>query len=200
MIFSTVRGLPIVCAPSPINHRLNLKAITKEQIEILLGTPTFLRGYLQQAREGELNSIRYVVAGAEKSSAKFRIRWESALECEYLEGYGLTETSPAVSFNLPGAGKKDGSVGRLLAGVECKTLDVESGKETDSLVGGILCFRGGNVFDGYWHDEDQTNAVFDADGFFKTGDLGRLDKDGFLWIEEEYHAFQRLEVRWCRIR
>lgn len=192
MIFSTVRGLPIVCAPSPINHRLNLKAITKEQIEILLGTPTFLRGYLQQAREGELNSIRYVVAGAEKSSAKFRIHWESAVECEYLEGYGLTETSPAVSFNLPGAGKKDGSVGRLLAGVECKTLDVESGKETDSLVGGILCFRGGNVFDGYWHDEDQTNAVFDADGFFKTGDLGRLDKDGFLWIEGRISRFSKI--------
>ena len=192
MIFSTVRGLPIVCVSSPLNHRLNLKAIAKEQIEILLGTPTFLRGYLQQARKGELNSIRYVVAGAEKSSAKFRTRWESTVKCEYLEGYGLTETSPAVSFNLPGAGKKDGSVGRLLRGIECKTLDVESGKETNSFVGGILCFRGGNVFEGYWNDEDRTNAVFDMDGWFKTGDLGRLDEDGFLWIEGRISRFSKI--------
>jgi acyl-[acyl-carrier-protein]-phospholipid O-acyltransferase/long-chain-fatty-acid--[acyl-carrier-protein] ligase len=192
MVFSTVRGLPLVCAPSPLNHRLNLKAITNEQVEILLGTPTFLRGYLQQARKEELKSIRYVVAGAEKSSAKFRSRWESTVECEYLEGYGLTETSPALSFNLPGSGKKDGSVGRLLPGVECKTLDVESGEQTDSLVGGILCFRGGNVFDGYWQDDGQTNAVLDADGWFKTGDLGRLDEEGFLWIEGRISRFSKI--------
>jgi acyl-[acyl-carrier-protein]-phospholipid O-acyltransferase/long-chain-fatty-acid--[acyl-carrier-protein] ligase len=192
MIFSTVRGLPLVCTPSPLNHRLNLRAIAKEKIEILLGTPTFLRGYLQQARKGELKSIRYVVAGAEKSSAKFRSRWESTVKCEYLEGYGLTETSPALSFNLPGGGKKEGSVGRLLPGVECKTLDVESGKQTNSLVGGILCFRGGNVFDGYWQDKDQTDAVLDTDGWFKTGDLGRLDEEGFLWIEGRISRFSKI--------
>ena len=68
---------------------------------------------------------------------------------------------------------------------------MESGKETDSLVGGILCFRGGNVFDGYWHDEDQTNAVFDADGFFKTGDWADWIRM-VLWIEGRISRFSKI--------
>ena len=106
VIFSSIRGLPLVCAPSPLDYKLNLKIIKQEQIEILLGTPTFLRGYLKNAKPNDLDSLRFVVAGAEKSSEAFRNRWEQSVGCEYLEGYGLTETSPAISFNLPKEGKE----------------------------------------------------------------------------------------------
>jgi len=192
MIFSTLRGLPVVTTPSPLDHRLNIRAISEQRAEILLGTPTFLRGYLKKAEHGELDSIRYVVAGAEKSPVPFRKRWEEKINCQYLEGYGLTETSPALSFNLPGKGKRCGSVGRLLQGVECRTIDPGNGTETDSEKGGILCFRGANIFSGYWGDVEKTKEVLDEDGWFKTGDLGRLDADGFLWIEGRVSRFSKI--------
>ena len=192
MVFSVLRGLPLACSPSPLDHKLNLKVIQKEKIKILLGTPTFLRGYLKRAKNDELSSIRYVVAGAEKSPEEFRSRWEKEVNCEYLEGYGLTETSPAISFNLPGRGKKNGSVGKLLKGVSCKTLDIDSGNTTNLTEGGILCFRGENIFAGYWNDQQKTSSVLDTAGWFKTGDLGRIDEDGFLWIEGRVSRFSKI--------
>ena len=192
MIFPTLHGLPVVTTSSPLDHRLNIRAISEQSVEILLGTPTFLRGYLKIAEHGDLDSIRYVIAGAEKSPVSFLERWEKKINCQYLEGYGLTETSPALSFNLPGEGKRSGSVGRLLQGIECRTLDPESGIETDREEGGILCFRGANIFSGYWCDEEKTQEVLGADGWFKTGDIGRLDKDGFLWIEGRVSRFSKI--------
>lgn len=192
MIFPTLHGLPVVATPSPLDHRLNIQAISEQRVEILLGTPTFLRGYLKMAAHGDLDSIRYVIAGAEKSPVSFRKRWEEKINCQYLEGYGLTETSPALSFNLPGGGKRCGSVGRLLQGVECRTIDPESGADTDREQGGILCFRGSNIFSGYLGDEEKTREVLDEDGWFKTGDLGRLDRDGFLWIEGRVSRFSKI--------
>jgi acyl-[acyl-carrier-protein]-phospholipid O-acyltransferase/long-chain-fatty-acid--[acyl-carrier-protein] ligase len=192
MIFPTLHGLPVVATPSPLDHRLNIRAISEQSVEILLGTPTFLRGYLKLAEHGELDSIRYVIAGAEKSPVSFRKRWEKKINGEYLEGYGLTETSPALSFNLPGGGKRCGSVGRLLQGVECRTIDPKSGTATEREQGGILCFRGANIFSGYWGDEEKTREVLDEDGWFITGDLGRLDTDGFLWIEGRVSRFSKI--------
>jgi len=192
MIFSTLRGLLLVSTPSPLDHRLNIRAIYEEKVQILLGTPTFLRGYLKKASAKELGSIRYVVAGAEKSPSSFRKRWESENNCEYLEGYGLTEASPAISFNLPGKGKKSGSVGRLLKGVECRTIDPVDGSETDTKKGGVLCFRGPNIFSGYWLDEKSTNEALDSQGWLKTGDVGRIDADGFLWIEGRISRFSKI--------
>jgi len=192
MIFPTLHGLPVVATPSPLDHRLNIRAISEQSVEILLGTPTFLRGYLKIAEHGDLDSIRYVIAGAEKSPVSFRKRWEKKINGEYLEGYGLTETSPALSFNLPGGGKRCGSVGRLLQGVECRTIDPKSGTATEREQGGILCFRGANIFSGYWGDEEKTREVLDEDGWFMTGDLGRLDTDGFLWIEGRVSRFSKI--------
>ena len=192
MIFSVLRRLPLACSPNPLDHKLNLKVIQKEKIKILLGTPTFLRGYLKRAKNDELSSIRYVVAGAEKSPEEFRSRWEKEVNCDYLEGYGLTEASPAISFNLPGQGKRNGTVGRLLKGVSCKTLGIDTGKETNLSDGGILCFRGKNIFAGYLNDQQKTSAVLDTAGWFKTGDLGRIDEDGFLWIEGRVSRFSKI--------
>ena len=192
MLFSTLRGLHPVTSPSPLDHKLNLRIIFEQKVRILLGTPTFLRGYLKKAKKGELKSIQFVVAGAEKSPQTFRDRWEREADCQYLEGYGLTETSPAISFNLPATGKQSGSVGRLLPDVECQTIDPESGDITPLAEGGILCFRGPNIFDGYWQDAEHSNKVLDENGWFKTGDLGRLDRDGFLWIEGRSSRFSKI--------
>ncbi len=192
MIFSTLRGMALICTPSPLDSKLSLKAIREQKVEIILGTPTFLRGYLNLAKEEDLLSVKYVVSGAEKSPPGFSVQWENKVACEYLEGYGLTETSPAISFNLPGHQKREGSVGRLLQGIECKTIDPDSGNETNRQEGGVLCFRGPNIFSGYWEDEVLSKEVLGSDGWFRTGDIGRLDEDGFLWIEGRASRFSKI--------
>ena len=192
MLFSTLRGMTLVCTPSPLDSKLSIKAIKGEGVDIILGTPTFLRGYLKYANQDELSSIQYVVAGAERSPRHLIEKWETEVGCEYLEGYGLTETSPAISFNLVGSHKKYGSVGRILAGIECRTIDPHTGKKTSLDTGGILCFKGPNIFSGYWNDPDRSMGVLSSDGWFRTGDLGRVDRDGFLWIEGRESRFSKI--------
>ncbi|MGA1116415.1 MAG: AMP-binding protein, partial [Opitutales bacterium] len=95
-------------------------------------------------------------------------------------------------FNSPGNQKKEASVGRLLQGIECKTIDPENGKENNREEGGVLCFRGPNVFRGYWEDDVLSKKVLSSDGWFRTGDLGRLDQEGFLWIEGRASRFSKI--------
>jgi long-chain acyl-CoA synthetase len=87
-----------------------------------------------------------------------------------LEGYGLTETTAALTVNLPGA-TKVGSVGRPLPGTEVRVAD-----------DGELLFRGGQIFAGYWHDEESTELALERDGWFHTGDVGEVDDEGFVRI------------------
>jgi acyl-[acyl-carrier-protein]-phospholipid O-acyltransferase/long-chain-fatty-acid--[acyl-carrier-protein] ligase len=190
--FPLLYGLRIVSAPSPLDYKSSLRAIREGGVEVLLGTPTFLRGYLRKAKSDDLTSVRYVVAGAEKSPTDLINIWEGKYGCEYLEGYGLTECSPGISFNLPGRGKKVGSVGRLMKNIEGRTVDPETGVVLDKNETGILSFRGPNIFACYLNDPEKTREVFSEDGWFITGDLGRMDEDGFLFIEGRLSRFSKI--------
>ncbi|MBD36704.1 MAG: AMP-dependent synthetase, partial [Opitutae bacterium] len=88
--FPLLFGLRIVAAPSPLDYKTSLRAIREGRADVILGTPTFLRGYLRKAKSDDLKSVRYVVAGAEKSPPDLIDVWENEFGCEYLEGYGLT--------------------------------------------------------------------------------------------------------------
>jgi len=190
--FPLLFGLRIVAAPSPLDYKSSLRAIREGRAEVLLGTPTFLRGYLRKVKSDDFKSVRYVVAGAEKSPPDLINIWEEKYGCEYLEGYGLTECSPGLSFNLPGSGKKVGSVGRLMKNIEGRTVDPETGDALDKNETGILSFRGPNVFAGYLNNSEKTKEVFSDDGWFITGDLGRMDEDGFLFIEGRLSRFSKI--------
>ena len=190
--FPLLHNLSIAAAPSPLDYKSSLRAIRESDTEVVLGTPTFLKGYVRKAGKGDFNNVKYVVAGAEKTPPDLKELFEDKYNCEYLEGYGLTETSPGLSFNLPGFGKKEGSVGRLMEGVKGKTIDPDSGKTLERTSSGILCFRGPNVFKGYLNNREKTKEVFSDDGWFITGDLGRIDEDGFLFIEGRLSRFSKI--------
>jgi acyl-[acyl-carrier-protein]-phospholipid O-acyltransferase/long-chain-fatty-acid--[acyl-carrier-protein] ligase len=190
--FPLLFGLRIVAAPSPLDYKSSLRAIREGRADVLVGTPTFLRGYLRKAKSDDFKSVRFVVAGAEKSPPDLINVWENEFGCEYLEGYGLTECSPGISFNLPGRGKKVESVGRLMKNIDGRTVDPETRVVLDKNETGVLSFRGPNIFAGYLNNPEKTKEVFSDDGWFMTGDLGRMDEDGFLFIEGRLSRFSKV--------
>ena len=99
-------------------------------------------------------------------------RWFADAGIPIFEGYGLTETSPVIGVNRPGANKL-GTVGQTMPNLQCRIAD-----------DGELLVRGPSIFKGYWNKPDATAAAFTEDGFFCTGDVGNIDKDGYLSITD----------------
>jgi long-chain acyl-CoA synthetase len=106
--------------------------------------------------------------------------FEAAFGCVILEGYGLSETSPVASFNHPDAERKPGSIGTPIAGVEMRVVDAD-GRELAVGEVGEIAIRGHNVMKGYWGQPEATAAAI-PDGWFRTGDMGRKDDDGYFYI------------------
>ncbi len=183
-------GCRIVSLPSPLEVKKAAEAIEEESVTVLIGTPTFLRPYLKRVGAEKLRSLRYVVAGAEKTPEGFADAWEERFGGAYLEGYGLTETSPVVSVNTPKANCR-GSVGRLLPGMSARFLDAETMMETEPGSVGILALQGPNIFEGYLEELEETAKVL-RDGWFITGDLARIDDDGYLFIEGRLSRFSKI--------
>lgn len=197
--FALLNGVKQVCLPSPLETRRIAETIQEEKATVLIGTPTFFRPYFKKAEKEMLASLHFVVAGAEKTPAGFAEQWESTFGSIYLEGYGLTETSPVAAVNLPpppGAPadhfRRLGCVGRLLPGMAARIVDPDTLAPRSIHETGLLLLRGPNVFPGYLHDLDRTRSVFTDDGWFITGDLARFDADGFLAIEGRLSRFSKI--------
>lgn len=199
--FPLISNIAMVTVPSPLEARKIAEAASSETVTAVFGTPTFLRPYLRKIEKEEFASVRLVVAGAEKLPEDLRDDFETKFGIPIIEGYGLTETSPVVSANLPDprrpknksgqAGGRHGSVGRLFPGMTARLVG-EDGVEPRSLFEkGILLLKGANVFGGYLGDEVRTAEAF-RDGWFVTGDLARFDEDGFLFIEGRVSRFSKL--------
>ena len=118
------------------------------------------------------------------------------------EGYGLTETSPVISVNLPEPkptkpgeqvqpSSRLGSVGKMAPGIAAEIREPESDRKLSFHETGMVWFRGVNIFEGYLKDEKRTAEVL-RDGWLKTGDIGRFDEDGFLYIEGRLSRFSKI--------
>jgi long-chain acyl-CoA synthetase len=106
--------------------------------------------------------------------------FEKAFGCLVLEGYGLSETSPVASFNHPDRERKPGSIGTPIRGVEMRVVD-EQGREVPQGEAGEIVIRGHNLMKGYWRRPEETAAAI-PDGWFRSGDIGRIDEDGYFAI------------------
>src|SRR5438874_170448 len=200
--YPLIEGTPIVTYPNPLEAAKNAALIEKYDITVVLATPTFLRAYLRKAEPHQLRSARLVIVGAEKMpldlSEKFFARFRKCV----FEGYGLTETTPVVSVNLPDPipERSDvtvqplyrlGSVGKMAAGIAAEIRDPETDEKRTIYETGMLWLRGPNVFEGYLKDPKRTAEVL-RNGWLKTGDIGRLDEDGFLYIEGRLSRFSKI--------
>lgn len=200
--FPLMFSVKVISLPSPLEIARIVRAIEEEQATVLLGTPTFLRPYLKKATRPQLASLRFVIAGAEKVPHDLFERFREVLGKEILEGYGMTETSPVVGVNLPeeepfhsiyGSGRcrREGSVGQLFPGMQAAILNPESGEPLGFNETGMLYLRGPNVFKQYYGDYAQTEEVLQG-GWLRTGDLARIDEDGFLYIEGRLSRFSKI--------
>ncbi|MGF1450815.1 MAG: AMP-binding protein [Opitutales bacterium] len=198
-------GARAVFTPSPLDFKLAAQAIEKDQAEVLLGTPTFFRPYLTKVQPEQLKSVRLVVAGAEKVPESFHKKWvERFPDKTFLEGYGLTETSPIATLNIPDippseerpegfTGTRAGSVGKPLAGMVARVVDPESEEPLPQGSVGILQLKGPNVFTGYLEQPEKTAEMLRDNGtWLHTGDLARIDEDGFIFIEGRLSRFSKL--------
>ena len=199
--FPIIEGINLITYPSALDTKRHAELIAFHQINILLSTPTFLRGYMKRVDPAQLSSLKLVVTGAEKLPRSLANAFQEKFRIRPLEGYGLTETSPATNFNLPEPvaeheaavlpSAREGSVGQLLPGLAIRLTDPVSGNIVPLNRQGIIWFKGSNVFNGYLANPKQSAEVL-QDGWFRTGDVGRLDDDGFLYIEGRLARFSKI--------
>ncbi|HEY1785177.1 MAG TPA: AMP-binding protein, partial [Pirellulales bacterium] len=183
---------------SPLEAQQIGKLCQKHRVTIMLSTPTFLRSYLKRIAPEQFEALDVVVAGAEKLPSDLAGAFEQKFGVRPVEGYGATELSPLVSVNVPpsrarqaGQGLKEGSVGRPVPEVTVKVLDPESGTEMPVDQPGMLWVKGPNVMKGYL-DQPQLTAEVIRDGWYKTGDLAKVDAEGFITITGRQSRFSKI--------
>ncbi|MDB6146983.1 MAG: aas [Spartobacteria bacterium] len=200
--YPLVEGVRVVTTPNPLESGKNAELIERYKLTLLLAAPTFLRGYLRKAEPAQLRNLRLIITGAEKLPFDLADAFERKFGKHVFEGYGLTETAPVVSVNLPdpepptaGAevqpASRMGSVGKMAPGIAAEIRDPETDQKLSLHETGMLWLRGSNIFKGYLKDPERTAEVL-RDGWFKTGDIGRFDEDGFLYIEGRLSRFSKI--------
>ena len=204
--YPILAGLDLVTYPSPLETKRLAELVEQHQVSLMIATPTFLRGYLRGINREALASLKLVVTGAEKLPATVAQAFEQRFGKRVLEGYGLTETSPVSNVNLPdpvplgddNSGRvwlpahRPGSVGQVIPGLALRITDPETGDPQPLHQSGMIWFKGANVFEGYLNDPKRSAEVIDENGWFRTGDIGRVDLDGFLYIEGRLSRFSKI--------
>lgn len=183
-------GSKVFIYPTPLHYRVIPELIYELEATILFGTSTFFKGYAHHAHPYDFRSLRFTVAGAEKLREDTLQLWMEKFGIRILEGYGVTETSPVISVNTPII-YKSGTVGRLLPGMEGYLEPVDGIQE-----GGRLIVSGQNIMLGYLLP-DQPGVIIPPRanrgiGWYDTGDIASIDKEGFLRIQGRARRFAKL--------
>jgi long-chain acyl-CoA synthetase len=153
-----------------------LELVERRGVTLFEGVPTMYAALLNHPERRDASSLRLCVSGGAALPLEVLHGFEDAFGCIVLEGYGLSETSPVASFNRADGVRKPGSIGTPIEGVEMRLLD----PSPEGV--GEIAIRGHNVMKGYWGNPDATRAAIDADGWFRSGDLARVDEDGAYFI------------------
>jgi len=159
-----------------------LDIIERDRVTIFEGVPTMYAAMLHhpEAEAARTASLRTCISGGAAMPVEILRGFEDKFGCMILEGYGLSETSPVASFNHPDKPRKPGSIGTPVEGVQMRLFG-EGGAAVATGEVGEIAIRGHNVMKGYWGRPEATAEAI-PDGWFRTGDLGRIDEDGYYFI------------------
>lgn len=199
--FPVIQGVNLVTYPSPLETKRLAELIAIHQVDVLLSTPTFMRGFMKRVDSAQLASLKLVVTGAEKLPQSLSEAFNEKFGVSPQEGYGLTETSPATNVNLPDPADREqavtipssriGTVGQLLPGIAIRMTDPTTDDHLTINQQGMIWLKGANIFQGYLGNPEKSAEVL-VDGWFKTGDVGRVDDEGFLHIEGRISRFSKI--------
>jgi len=160
-----------------------LQIIERDGVTLFQGVPTMYNAMLhsQSCDSADCSSLRICISGGAAMPAELMRAFEEKFGCIILEGYGLSETSPVASFNHPDKERKPGSIGTPIEGVEMQVWDDDGNELPQGEVGEIV-IRGHNIMKGYWNRDDANKEAITDDGWFRTGDMAKVDEDGYFFI------------------
>ncbi|HOQ05860.1 MAG TPA: acyl-[ACP]--phospholipid O-acyltransferase [Anaerohalosphaeraceae bacterium] len=192
-------GVPVCFVPNPLDAKAVGQTVRSENATLLFATPTFLLNYLKRCEPDDFKTLRFIIAGAEKLKIELIDEFEKKFGIRPREGYGTTECSPLIAINVPdvevaGArqiGTKDGTAGHPLPGIAVKILHPETGRPVPVGQPGLLWVKGPNVMKGYLNLPEKTAQVL-QDGWYNTGDIVTLDRDGFITITDRLSRFSKI--------
>ena len=184
---------------NPLEAKVIGRLSEKYKPTVILGTPTFLRGYMRRVKPDQFQSVNVAIAGAEKTPGDLFDAFENTFGVRISEGYGTTELAPLVSVNIPKSRSSavyqkdvvEGSVGRPVPSVTANIVDPDTGEDLEADEDGMLMIYGPNVMRGYANRDDLTEKVI-RDGWYETGDIAHLDKDGFIHITGRLSRFSKI--------
>ena len=183
-------GMTVISHANPLDYRRICEIVREHRPTIMVGTPSFLYGYIRKSEPEDFASCRLVVCGADKCPDQLRQEFRDKHGITLYEGYGTTETSPVISVNIPDH-NRPGSVGRVLPGVEVRIEDYETGRDCAPGEVGRILVKGDLVMKGYYGDLEETSMRIRY-GWYDTGDMGYLDSEGYLWHAGRLKRFVKI--------
>jgi acyl-[acyl-carrier-protein]-phospholipid O-acyltransferase/long-chain-fatty-acid--[acyl-carrier-protein] ligase len=194
-----ILGVGAAYHPNPLDAKTIGQLVARHRATILMATPTFCQGYLRSVEASDFATLRHVVVGAEKLREPLLTAFKAKFGLDLYEGYGCTEMGPVVAVNVAdvthGAmhqtGRKLGTVGHPLPGVATRVVDLDAGATLPQGEQGLLLLKGPGRMLGYLDDPERTAASL-RDGWYVTGDVARLDEEGFITITDRLARFSKI--------
>lgn len=193
-VLPLITSFKIAYTPNPTNIKEVVNVLRHTRATNVMVTPTFLKMMMASTNKYDLRSVELVISGAESLPLATKQKFEEMTggRALIIEGYGITECSPIVSLN-PFEAQKDNSVGRFIKGLDAKIVDIDTMKEVEQGKEGMIIASGTSVFKGYLDKKIESPFIeINGKSYYKTGDLGYLDEDGFLYITGRLKRFIKI--------